>query len=153
MPKGATHVLERLLAKVTYDSGCWLFTGCISPYGYGRITVSRAAGPHHAHRVAYENLVGPIPDGHDLDHLCRNRACCNPLHLEPVTRAENWQRAPHANREKTQCPKGHAYTSDNVYILQPGNRRDCLTCRRERGRRASMKSYYAKKAAEQTSAD
>jgi len=153
MAKQKTPAIDRLLARVKYDSGCWVFTGCISVYGYGRITVDRDIGPHHTHRVAYEALIGPIPDGHDIDHLCRNRACCNPMHLEPVTRLENFKRGFNAMRAKTHCPQGHEYTPENIYWLQPGNRRDCLTCRRERGRRSSLKSYHAKKAKEQASAE
>ncbi len=69
------------------DSGCWLWTGALNG-GYGRIHHSPGR-VLYTHRAAYELLVGPVPEGMDLDHLCRNRACCNPDHLEPVTRREN----------------------------------------------------------------
>jgi hypothetical protein len=84
--------IERIQARVEIDDfGCWNWTGALTSNlpgkGYGRIQV----GPKLklTHRVAYEALVGPIPEGLDLDHLCRNRKCCNPAHLEPVTRREN----------------------------------------------------------------
>ncbi|WP_414654556.1 HNH endonuclease signature motif containing protein [Intrasporangium sp.] len=75
--------------------------------------------------------MGPIPEGLVLDHLCRNRACCNPAHLEPVTIRENILRGEPANR--THCPHGHAYTPENTRI--DNNMRSCRTCIRERARR------------------
>lgn len=80
-------VAQRVWRRIEItDTGCWLFTGALVT-GYGRIGL----GDTHAltHRVMYELLVGPVPEGMDLDHLCRRRACCNPRHLEPVTRREN----------------------------------------------------------------
>jgi hypothetical protein len=81
----------RLWARVVATpNGCWIFTGALNA-GYGRIHAGHPGSQRllYVHRVAYEQLVGPIPEGLDLDHLCRNRACCNPAHLEPVTRREN----------------------------------------------------------------
>lgn len=69
---------------------CWIWTGWNSANGYGKVKIKGRA--HMAHRAIYECLAAPIPDGHVLDHHCRNRACCNPLHLEPVTIRENTHR-------------------------------------------------------------
>jgi hypothetical protein len=71
--------------------GCWIWGGAIASNGYG--TVQTAEGPKLAHRRAYEKLVGPIPEGTEIDHLCRVRACINPAHLQPVTHQINMQRA------------------------------------------------------------
>lgn len=93
---------------------CWLWLGAISSYGYGRFWVSAPAqGPRHrshAHRVAYELEVGPIPDGLEPDHLCRVRACVNPAHIELVGGGENTRRGigPSAeNARKSHCVRGH----------------------------------------------
>lgn len=69
---------------------CWMWTGWNSANGYGKVKIEGRA--HMAHRAIYERLVGPIPACHVLDHRCRNRACCNPAHLEPVTVRENTHR-------------------------------------------------------------
>lgn len=88
------------------------------------------------HRVAYEMLVGKIPEGMLLDHLCRNPSCCNPDHLEPVTPQENLLRGEgitSKNAAKTHCPNGHEYTPDNTWISKL-NQRHCKTCRARRQR-------------------
>lgn len=89
--------------KRYYSSPCWL--GTPSGTGYSQIKVSGRS--LSGHRISYEALVGPIPEGLELDHLCRNRNCYNPAHLEPVTHRENSIRGRNAQREKTHCPKGH----------------------------------------------
>jgi hypothetical protein len=96
-----------------------------------------------SHRIAYQLLVGPIPDGLVLDHLCRNRACCNPRHIEPVSQRENLMRgetvcASHAI--KTHCINGHAFDEANTYIDREGKRK-CRECMNKRKR----DSYWAKK--------
>lgn len=85
-------LIDRLFARIEVDaSGCWIYTGCIAPVGYGQIGSGGVV--LYTHRVSYELHEGPIPNGLHIDHLCRNRACCNPEHLEPVTQAENNRRA------------------------------------------------------------
>lgn len=109
-------------------SGCWLWTNRITTGGYGSFTLD--GYPFPAHRASYEVFVGPIPEGMELDHLCRNRACINPDHLEPVTRRENALRGlspVSANARKTHCPKGHAYDEANTYIWRGS--RHCIACR------------------------
>lgn len=110
---------------------CWHWTGATSN-GYGRVRVDV---DRPAHRFAYELLVGPIPDGLVIDHLCRVRHCVNPAHLEAVTNAENILRgngfsARHAR--KTHCPKGHPYDEANTLIRADGSR-NCIACGRDRG--------------------
>jgi hypothetical protein len=90
------------------------------------------------HRVAYELLVGPIPEGLELDHLCRNTRCVNPEHLEPVTGRENLMRAVSSwaakNAAKTHCPQGHPYDEENTKVKRDGGRA-CRACGREFMRR------------------
>jgi len=94
-----------------------------------------------AHRISYELLKGDIPEGLDLDHLCRNRGCVNPDHLEPVTRKENLLRGntiPAKHARKTHCPQGHEYTKGNTFISKSGSRH-CRKCRAIR----SSRYYYS----------
>ncbi len=84
-----------------------------------------------AHRVVWLLNRGPIPEGLDLDHLCRNTRCCNPVHLEPVTRSENLRRSPlmDNNSMKTHCLRGHEFTEDNTRV-RPNGHRTCKECMR-----------------------
>lgn len=117
-------------------NGCWVWTGPMDPYGYGkffRVEPLKGRTRLPAHRASYEYLVGPIPDGLVLDHLCRNHPCVNPEHLEPVTDRENILRGKSLaakNARVTHCPKGHPYAGDNLKITKTGRRR-CITCNRE----------------------
>ena len=81
---------ERVEARIDRSGDCWVWTGSRTGAGYGQVWSRR--GNRGVHRIVYEQLVGPIPDGLVIDHLCRNRSCCNPAHLEPVTMAENVRR-------------------------------------------------------------
>lgn len=124
--------LARIMRDHEVDevSGCWNWTASRNANGYGRLHFGASGKMQLAHRLAYELLVGPIPDGLVLDHLCRNRSCINPDHLEPVTdrvnilRGEGW--AARAARQ-THCPSGHPYDEVNTY--QWRGIRYCRACR------------------------
>lgn len=105
------------------NSGCWLWLGRLDHNGYGQF--SHGQRRSQAHRWSYERLVGPIPDGLQIDHLCRVRSCVNPVHLEPVTQRENIIRGigtSAVNARKTTCPKGHSFTA------KWGHSRRCREC-------------------------
>ncbi len=127
---------DRFWSKVNKTESCWLWTASINPEGYGKFWVA-GKGRLRAHRVAYELVVGPIPEGLQIDHLCRVRHCVNPSHLEPVTHRENLLRGigiPAVNAKKTHCLRGHPFSGDNLYIEPKGGRR-CRECRRAVDRR------------------
>jgi hypothetical protein len=105
------------------DAGCWLWTGAGSGR-YGQLM--RNSVNLYAHRYTYELLVGPIPPGLQIDHLCRVTSCVNPAHLEAVTPLENTRRS-RGNVSKTHCPQGHPYSGDNLGRWR--GRRYCRTCR------------------------
>ena len=133
---------ERLIAgfwrrvDMSNEQGCWLWTGASQASGYGHTYIGggrRHARYAMAHRVAYEYWFGSIPDGKQIDHLCRNRACVRPSHLEVVTPRQNILRSPLGAGERarrTHCPKGHPYDDSNTY-RSPRNQRSCRTCMRE----------------------
>jgi hypothetical protein len=125
--------LLNLASRVLVGPGCWPWTGAKSDSGYGLFSEKNEKGRpvlRRAHRLMYEYMVGPIPEGLTLDHLCRNRLCVRPSHLEPVTSVENVRRgeAPTAkNARKTHCPRGHEYNAANTILNDKGWRR-CGIC-------------------------
>jgi hypothetical protein len=139
---GDARLPERFWEKVHQTAdGCWEWTAGNSGNGYGRIWVD--GSKRAAHRVAYEAIVGPILPGLQLDHLCRNRGCVRPCHLEPVTPRVNTLRGVTlgaANAAKTACPQGHPFSEANTHTEPTGKRR-CRTCRRaaDAQRRAARK--------------
>ncbi len=121
-------------------SDCWLWTGAKNSKGYGCFAV--AGRSQLAHRVAYEELVGSIPDGLQIDHLCRIKSCVNPAHLEPVTALENMNRRPDVN--KPECIHGHALTPENTIVRVRKNgsvMRNCRTCTKAANRIADRRRY------------
>jgi hypothetical protein len=127
---------EKVLARFKIDpvTKCWQWTGGISPYGYGIFCFSKH-GNFMAHRMSYEIFRGPIPKDLCLDHLCRNRSCINPDHLELVTLYENIHRGigeSATNKRKTHCLRGHPYDEENTIFRLPKNgqpfKRVCRKC-------------------------
>lgn len=142
-PKGRpTGTLQERIKRrivVNEKTGCWDFIGKLNG-GYGKIWDTARGYYRGAHLALYEELVGPVPKGKELDHTCRNKACVNPEHLEPVSHLENVRRgsAGHVNRSVTHCPSGHPYEGDNLilttYRSSDGlqrERRVCRLCRKD----------------------
>lgn len=124
-------------AHVRRSDGCWTWGASHNSVGYGQMRDHVARQAITTHRYAYRLLVGPIPEGLYIDHLCRNRGCCNPAHLEPVTQKENVRRSPIHAASRTHCPRGHEYAGDNLRVERAGRVcRECGRLRTERKRRA-----------------
>lgn len=119
------------------ENGCWQWTEYLDSHGYARLWVNRKNVG--AHRWSYEHHVGPIPEGLQIDHLCRNRSCVNPEHLEAVTPSVNVRRGVLSEvlrlraEARTHCRRGHEYAPENLY-LNPHGERACLACKRRKAR-------------------
>ena len=131
--------LANFWAKVEKSDGCWNWVGGISrhPGGYPVLQVNHT--PVRAHRISWELVNGPIPDGLVVDHLCRNTRCVNPAHLEPVTFRENVLRGigiTASESRQTHCKRGHPLSGQNLVVRRDG--RECRVCKNMHSR-ASMR--------------
>lgn len=136
--------LDRLMDKFTMQpSGCWIWQGSQNGVGYGELRFGKVK--KYAHRLMYELFNGPIPGGQQIDHLCRNRSCVNPMHLEAVSASVNVRRAmPYRiDTHKTHCSNGHEYTIENSYQRKDGKGRNCNECVRTRAREYQKRKRVA----------
>jgi hypothetical protein len=132
--------IRRFEKRIADENGCWRWTARLNPKGYGVFYLGRKGLA--AHRWSYEYHRAPIPEGLVIDHLCRNRACVNPWHMEPVTSAVNTQRGYWGTR--TECIRGHTYTPETSRVRRDGSRW-CRTCHHitKRARRAAKLAALA----------
>ena len=128
----------RFWAKVRQEGDCWVWTGSLSRDGYGCFNLGNGRTANAVHRLTFEELRAPIPPGLVIDHLCRNRACVNPWHLDPVTNAVNTQRGlvseanAARNRNHGTCKAGvHEWTEANHYRTPSTGKVRCRACARE----------------------
>ncbi len=126
--------IQRFWEQVDKSGDCWQWLRPAGNKGYGQFWFEGRM--RATHRLSYELTKGNVPEGLQLDHLCRNKLCVNPDHLEPVTMAENLRRSPLSNVNKTHCKRGHEFTPDNI-VKVPGGRA-CKVCRR-----ATWRKWYA----------
>lgn len=127
---------EERFWKFVQVGDCWLWIGSLNASGYGQFNPGGRGRPVRAHRWAWEHLVGPIPEGLHIDHLCRNPPCVNPDHLEPVTPAENTRRGHHPSvrtRRSGTCRRGHVLAEVGVERVSATSY-TCRACRRDKVR-------------------
>jgi hypothetical protein len=138
------NTLRRFWAKVEPDGECQIWRGALVGAGYGHFCQGGDKRMMLAHRWSYEAANGPVPDGLVIDHLCMNKACVNPAHLDAVTQAVNIDRNPNAVNKRNalvaSCPRGHEYTEANTRWYRNG--RHCRSCAR-----IHTANYRARKAA------
>ncbi len=131
----------KFMSNVEKTESCWIWKGSKTNGGYGTFYTGKTI---LTHRYSYEMFNGKIPEGLQIDHLCRNRICCNPEHLEVVTPLENSRRGlsglhgNYHNTYKTQCTNGHEFSPENTYT-RPNGKRNCRVCARTRWNRWSLK--------------
>jgi len=127
------------------NTPCWIWTGSQNGKGYGK--VSYFGQRHRTHRFSYELLVGPIPAGLQIDHLCRVRSCMNPQHLEPVTPKINQERS--ARATKTHCAHGHPFSGENLRVTYRNGwtERKCRECKRRYRKQYKLRKRLAKRQA------
>lgn len=132
-----TPAAERFEAKyVVRSDGCWMWTAATNGNGYGKFMAADGRQVY-AHRFAYEQAYGPIPEGLVIDHLCRNHGCVNPAHLDAVTHRQNLLRGEGPTAQKAaqrHCVNGHEFTLANTYRRPDNGVRACLLCRRHSAR-------------------
>jgi hypothetical protein len=141
---------ESLTQGLLYpENGCWVWPWSLDKDGYA--TNSKAyevLGTNRVHRALYILLIGPIPDGLQLDHTCRNKPCINPAHMEPVTNLENKLRSLPFHTQVSHCVRGHEFTEENTFIFPPesshAGERLCKECNRIRAREAGAR-YRARR--------
>lgn len=119
---------------------CWTWTAAVNNRGYAYTSFGRG-NRWMVHRWTYTQFVGAIPDGLELDHLCRNTRCCNPLHLEPVTTKVNQERG--KKRQATHCQRGHEFAGHNLIIKKSNGVRECRACKYESQRRSAARRKAA----------
>lgn len=137
---------QRFWSKVEKTDSCWNWLGS-KVDGYGKFWLNGKT--IRVHRLSYEMIKGKIPNGLQIDHLCRNRRCVNPDHLETVTSQENTLRGDtiiRKNKEKTHCPQGHEYTKENTIIDKDKNGRECRICHNKAWLKWRDKHYEQKQA-------
>ena len=148
----ARKTIQNFIAKVSVSpSGCWDWNGARIASGYGKFSIRRRTStgkrtPSFAHRVSHMIFVGPIPEGLTIDHLCKNKGCVNPAHLEAVTHLVNLTRS--SNRVgqwsyTTHCNHGHERTPENTYT-SPAGHKNCRECMRESDRKKSARRKAAR---------
>ena len=128
--------IARFWSHVNRDVWCWQWTCAPTRTGYGRFTIWHDGSTYHvlAHRLSYFLANGALREDMTLDHLCRNRLCVNPAHLEEVTRGENVLRGESFSAQKARqdsCESGHEFTPENTYIHPKRGTRNCRECQRQ----------------------